>query len=74
MTGAPLPAYAGATMVEYEYRELTFHRDQGRGEVRQALTDQAEYGSWELVRVRVFWGGLRKVVLRRRIIRVRRTA
>ena len=53
-------------MVEYEYRELTFHRDQGRGEVRRALTDQAEYGHWELVRVRVFWGGLRKVVMRRK--------
>lgn len=61
-------------MVEYEYRELTFQRDQGRGEVRQALTEHAEYGSWELVRVRVFWGGARKVLLRRKIIRVRRTA
>ena len=67
-------AYAGATMVEYEYRELTFHRDQSRGEVRQALTEHAEYGRWELFRVRLFWGGVRKVVLRRKIIRVRRTA
>ena len=62
------------TMVEYEFRELTFHRGSSRSAVRQALTDQAEYGSWELVRVRVFWGGIRKVVLRRKIIRVRRTA
>ena len=61
-------------MVEYEYRELTFHRDQSRGEVRQALTEHAEYGRWELFRVRLFWGGVRKVVLRRKIIRVRRTA
>ncbi|MFK5635470.1 MULTISPECIES: DUF5703 family protein [unclassified Ornithinimicrobium] len=62
------------TMVEYEFRELTFHRDNSRSAVRQALTEQAEYGHWELVRVRVFWGGIRKVVLRRKIIRVQRTA
>ncbi|GAA5163130.1 DUF5703 family protein [Ornithinimicrobium tianjinense] len=61
-------------MVEYEYRELTFPRDTQRSAVRQALTEHAEYGDWELVRVRLFWGGLRKVVLRRKIIRVRRTA
>ena len=60
-------------MVEYEFRELTFGRDTGRAQVRQALTEHAEYGSWELFRVRVFWGGLRKVVLRRKIIRVRST-
>lgn len=75
----PLPiagvhAYAAATMVEYEFRELTFYRDQSRGAVRQTLTEHAEYGAWELVRVRVFWGGMRKAVLRRKIIRVRRTA
>lgn len=62
------------TMVEYEFKELTFHRDQERSAVRQALTEHAEYGHWELVRVRVFWGGTRKVVLRHKIIRVRRTA
>lgn len=62
------------TMVEYEFRELTFARDQNRSAVRQALTEHAEYGHWELVRVRVFWGGVRKVILRRKIIRVRRTA
>lgn len=62
------------TMVEYEFRELTFRREDSRSAVRQALTEHAEYGSWELVRVRLFWGGIRKVVLRRKIIRVRRTA
>lgn len=62
------------TMVEYEFRELTFTRDQSRSEVRQSLAEHAEYGHWELARVRVFWGGVRKVVLRRKIIRVRRTA
>lgn len=61
-------------MIEYEYRVLTFGREQPRGEVRRTLAEQAEYGHWELARVRVYWGGVRRVWLRRKIIRVRRTA
>lgn len=59
---------------EYEYRELTFGRADSRSAVRQALTEQAEYGHWEMSRLRLYQGGVRKVLLRRRIIRVRRTA
>lgn len=62
------------TMVEYEFRELRFQRDTSSAEVRQALTEAAEYGHWELVRVTLYWGGTRRATLRRRIIRVRRTA
>ncbi|GAA1183412.1 DUF5703 family protein [Ornithinimicrobium humiphilum] len=62
------------TMVEYEFRELRFPRDASRAEVRAALTEAAEYGHWELVRVTLFWGGVRRATLRRKIIRVRRTA
>ncbi|GAA3685321.1 MULTISPECIES: DUF5703 family protein [Yimella] len=61
-------------MTEYEYQVLTFPRDVERSVVRQTLTDHAEYGHWELARTRLYLGGLRKVWLRRRIIRVRRTA
>lgn len=61
-------------MTEYEIRVLTFPRDMSRSEVRQAITDQAEYGHWELARSRLYLGGSRRVWLRRRIIRVRRTA
>jgi hypothetical protein len=61
-------------MAEYEYRMLTFSRDQSRGEVRQSLAELAEYGHWELLRVSLYLGGVRRVVLRRRIIRVQRTA
>jgi hypothetical protein len=63
-----------APMTEYEFRVLTFPRDVSRSDVRQAITDQAEYGHWELARSRLYLGGARKVWLRRRIIRVRRTA
>lgn len=61
-------------MIEYEYRVLTFGRDQSRAAVRKALTDHAEYGRWELHRVRLYWGGVRRAELRRKIIRVQRTA
>ncbi len=61
-------------MIEYEYRMLRFPRDTSRGDVRQLLADEAEYGHWELARTRLYLGGDRRVWLRRKIIRVRRTA
>ena len=61
-------------MVEYEYRVLTFPRHVSRAEVRRALIDQAEYAHWELARSVVYEGGVRRAWLRRKIIRVRRTA
>ena len=48
-------------------------RDVHEPQARALLTEQAEYGRWELDRLRLFAGGSRKVRLRRRIIRVRRT-
>jgi Family of unknown function (DUF5703) len=60
-------------MVDYEYRVLKFPRTVSRADARQVLTEHAEYGRWELSRVRLYAGGTRQVWLRRRIIRVRRT-
>jgi hypothetical protein len=48
-------------------------RGTSRNAAQRALTEAAEYGRWELDRVRLFPDGTRKVVLRRRIIRVRST-
>ena len=62
------------TMIEYEYRVLVFPRDVPRGDVRRALAEHAEYGHWEMDRLRLYLGGGRRVWLRRRIIRVQRTA
>lgn len=62
------------TMVEYEYRVVHFARDASRGDVRRALAEHAEYGHWELSRMCLYWGGSRKAWLRRKIIRVQRTA
>lgn len=61
-------------MGEYEYRMLTFGREESRADVRQSLAEHAEYGHWELWRISLYLGGVRKAVLRRRIIRVQRTA
>ena len=57
----------------YEYRVLTLGHTTPPSDARRMLTDEAEYGRWELARTRLSAGGQRKVWLRRRIIRVRRT-
>ncbi|WP_040160861.1 DUF5703 family protein [Mobilicoccus massiliensis] len=59
-------------MVEYEYREFTVSARIPRGEMRALLAAEAEYGQWELARLRLFTGGRRRVWLRRKIIRVPR--
>ena len=61
-------------MVEYEYRVLSFTRKDSRSEIRRTLAEHAEYGHWEMHRLSLYWGGVRRVWLRRKIIRVQRTA
>ncbi|NED97577.1 hypothetical protein G1H11_19960 [Phytoactinopolyspora alkaliphila] len=63
--------FAGAT--EYEFWHLFLPRDTSRGAARRLLAEHAEYGRWELARLRRYPDGTRKVTLRRRILRVRRT-
>lgn len=58
---------------QYEVKVLTLPRTTSRGEVRRLLTEEAEYGKWELARHRLYVDGGRKVWLRRRIIRVQST-
>lgn len=48
-------------------------RGTSRGDARKLLTEHAEYGRWELARVRLYVGGMRQVQLRRRVIRVERS-
>ncbi len=61
-------------MTEYETRHLVLPRGTTRNAARQLLTEQAEYGGWELARLLLRADGTRHVWLRRRIIRVVRTA
>lgn len=56
-----------------ETREVVIPANVSRADARQMLADQAEYGKWELARVLLYRGGARRVWLRRRAMRVRRS-
>ncbi|HEY1969799.1 MAG TPA: DUF5703 family protein [Pseudonocardia sp.] len=51
---------------EWEYRPLRLPPDVSRVTASVRLAIQAEFGGWELSRVRLYPGGTRKVWLRRR--------
>ena len=55
--------------VEWEFERLTLPRDLSRNVVTRLLVERAEKGGWELDRVRIGSDGVRRVVLRRKIIR-----
>ncbi|MDR2722808.1 MAG: DUF5703 family protein [Cellulomonadaceae bacterium] len=63
----------GAANGHYEYRVMTIHRDIPMPDATKQLTDEAEYGRWELARTVIYLGGMRRVWLRRKIIRVTST-
>jgi hypothetical protein len=56
--------------VEYQVERVRVGRHLPRSAVRQLLTDHAEYGGWELERLRRYRDGTRDIWIRRRIIRV----
>jgi hypothetical protein len=60
-------------MLEYSYLVVYLPRGASRDAARQILTDHAEYGDWELTRLRLYADGSRKATLRRQIIRPVRT-
>ena len=60
-------------MAEYSYLVLYLPRGTSRDVARRILTDHAEYGQWELARMRLNADGSRKATLRRQIIRPVRT-
>jgi hypothetical protein len=61
-------------MMEYSYLVLYLPRGTSRDTARRILTDHAEYGYWELSRLRLYADGSRRATLRRPIIRQVRTA
>jgi hypothetical protein len=61
-----------SALKEYETWRLDFPRTATRAEVRKILTEHAEYGRWELWRVRRYVDGRSRVWLRRRRYRVAR--
>jgi hypothetical protein len=60
-------------MAEYSYLVVYLPRGTSREVARRILTDHAEYGHWELARMRLNADGSRKATLRREVIRVSRT-
>ncbi|MHB1614932.1 MAG: DUF5703 family protein [Actinomycetes bacterium] len=60
--------------IEYEFEHLVLPRGTSRADARRLLTDRAEYGHWELARLRLNPDGSRRVWLRRTIIRATRTS
>jgi hypothetical protein len=66
----PLPgSLTMKVMAEYSYLVLYLPRGMPREDARRILTDHAEYGQWELARLRLNADGSRKATLRRQIIR-----
>ena len=59
--------------VEWQFERLVIPREQPRNAVTRLLVERAEYGGWELDRVRIASDGTRRIVLRRKIIRQRPT-
>ena len=59
--------------VEWEFETMLLPRELSRNAVRTALVERAEHGGWELDRVRIGNDGIRRIVLRRKIIRQRLT-
>ena len=54
------------TDAAWEYRPVQLPGDVSRMTAAVRLAIQAEFGGWELSRVRLYPGGVRKVLLRRR--------
>ena len=74
-TPAESPGWPRRMRVVAEYSCLVLHLPRGtpRDVARRILTDHAEYGDWELARVRRSPDGSSNATLRRRIIRPVRT-
>ena len=58
----------------WEFREISLPRDISRETTRVMLTSVAETEHWELDRLRIYPDGRRRIWLRRKVIRVVRTA
>lgn len=58
----------------WEFREISFSRESDREATREYLTYKAERGRWELDQTRIYRDGRKKIRLKRKIIRVARTA
>jgi hypothetical protein len=61
-------------MAEFEFLKISLPRGTSRNAAARLFTEHAEYGHWELARVRLYPDGTRHAWLRRKIIRQKRPA
>ena len=59
---------------QYEYLVLTVNAGEPLPAARKLVAEHAEYGKWELERNCIYMGGGRRYWLRRKVLRVERTA
>ena len=64
--GGPSRGHYGCVPPDYEYAPVRLPPGTDRVSAAAQLALQAEFGGWELARVRLYADGTRKVVLRRR--------
>lgn len=58
---------------DFEVQTLRLPHTASRNQIRRLLTEEAEYGHWELVRLRRYRDGSTTAWLRRKVIKVRST-
>jgi hypothetical protein len=58
----------------WEFRDVVLPRGLSKTAAKDLLVAHAEQGQWELARTRILMDGRRLVRLRRRVIRMQRTA
>ena len=59
-----------ADQSKFEYLTLTLERGESVKEARARLREHTEYGKWELSKSVILYGGRRRYVLKRKVIRV----
>jgi hypothetical protein len=57
----------------YEYRVVTVPAQTSTSSTSKAISDQAEYGRWEMAKSATYWGGAKRVWLRRKTLQVEPT-
>lgn len=58
---------------DFEVQQVSLPHTATRNQVRKLLTEEAEYGHWELHRLRRYRDGSTRAWLRRKVIKVRST-
>lgn len=64
---------SAAPASRFQWKVVDIPRHLSRGDASALLTEQAEQGKWELARSALYYGGARRVWLRRRALRVERS-